>query len=207
VSPKKKIRLGPSHTLHDGKGGLAGEGHWGDWLPPAERLFTASSATWDAFCNFYQNTARRLRHHPYGHALRRPIIRYTRALDSQDDDGSLLKLWTLAETLTNSGGSNYDVTIRRIASLFEARDLTRHVLEHLRFQRNDSAHGGEIRDDPRVLVYQVKGYIEALLDFHFGTGRMLESIEEAAQFMDLPVNLQTLKRRIFLHRKAIRFRS
>lgn len=155
----------------------------------------------------FRNISRRLRRHPYGADLRRAMVRYARALDSPDDEATFLKLWSLAETLTHTGGSQYDVTIRRIQFLFDDRTLAKHLLEHLRQQRNQSVHGDTVKEDSRVLVYQAKGYVEALIDFHAGVGRRLASMEEAALMMDLPSEVSILRRRIGLLNRAIRYRT
>jgi hypothetical protein len=127
--------------------------------------------------------------------------------DAPYHEATFLRLWSLAETLTNSGGTNYDVTIRRIQFLFVDRSLAKHLLEHLRLQRNESVHGNDVKEDSRVLVYQAKGYVEALIDFHAGVGRRLASMEEAAQMMDLSADVSILRRRIVLEKKALRFRK
>lgn len=206
TKPINKVLLGRAQSLHRADGAPY-DGYWSDWFPAPEKRFSPSAKQWNGILRMHRNTARRLRRHPYGAALRVALVRYVRALDSPDDEATFLKLWGLAETLTNTGGSNYDVTIRRIQFLFDDRSLAKHLLEHLRLQRNQSVHGDTVKEDSRVLVYQAKGYVEALLDFHAGVGRQLASLEEAALMMDLPTDESILRRRIALLNRAIRYRA
>lgn len=207
TGPLNKITLGRCQSLHLPTGELAAEGHWTEpWLLPS-KIFRPSARDKEGMLAFLRSANRKLRRHPYGEVLRGSLVRYVRALDSSDYEAVFLKLWSLTELLTNSGANNYDVTIRRIQFLYADRELTKLTLQHLRTQRNQSVHANQLRADARSLVYQAKGYIETLIDFHAALGPKLKSIEAVAQLMDLPADVDLLRARMSLHRRAIRFHS
>jgi hypothetical protein len=206
--PVNKYRLGRVHTLHDSRSGRSlKEGHWFETAYVAQRVAPMGAAEWQRMERSRQRIDRLLQQHPFRTTLEDGLVRYVRALDSADFEGVLLKLWSILELLADSGGSNYDVLIRRTTFLFQDRKLTQQVLEHLREQRNLVAHGDNAGDHLRALVWQLKRYVEQFFVFHFGLGRELESLQEAATLLDLPAEDRILKAQIKLRRRALRFIS
>ena len=132
---------------------------------------------------------------------------YARALDNHRWSTAFLALWSVLEVLTHSGGDNYKVTIRRASFIFKDADLHREVLNHLRESRNDFVHSNEYSDDIEIYIYQLKRYVEALLRFHLGLGKSFASIQEVAEFLDLPTENKALSKRLWLYRFAKRFRA
>ena len=58
-----------------------------------------------------------------------------------------------------------------------------------------------------TLVYQLKRYVEALLEFLIFSGSKFKSIEEIKHFLDLDTDRELLAERSRLIRAGIRFRS
>jgi len=54
-------------------------------------------------------------------------------------------------------------------------------------------------------VYQLKSYVEKLLRFHIANHFEFESLEEAGKFMDLPPNVDALKKQIAFCQAGIKF--
>lgn len=200
--PINSIRLGRIHTLHDTTGQSMISGHWYDSrFTPLQRQYSGGMG-WASLDRMHNQIRARLLGHPYRDDVERGLIRYVRALDGADFESTFLKLWSLLEYLTNSGGSNYDVTVRRIEFLFTDRQLTRSILEHLRGQRNRVVHADKSGASFGSLTWQAKRYAEQLLFFHLSSGRKLASMAEAGKLLDLPTDKTILKRLRWLNRQA-----
>src|SRR5258708_6875371 len=148
-----------------------------------------------------------LRKHPYAADMQQAFVRYARALDSVDFDSSFLKLWSLLETLTNTIGDNYDVTIRRVLFLVTDRDLSGLILEHLRNYRNATVHHDRSRLAAERYIYQLKRFVEVLLHFHTVSRGQFPSIAKLGEHLDLPFAPEDLRARILAAKAALRFRS
>jgi hypothetical protein len=55
-------------------------------------------------------------------------------------------------------------------------------------------------------MYQVKGFVEDLLDFHFANDFGFGSVEQAGRFLNLPSDVDAIKIRLRMLHNAKRFR-
>lgn len=207
MEPVNEVRLGRVHTLHSRDGALLQHGHWFEPTYMPRQSTAVSAAQWSRMSDGYRRVSGLLARHPYRNALEEGLVRYCRALDSADFEGVLLKLWSVLEFLSDSGGDNYDVMIRRAIFLFQDRRLTRQVLEHLRDQRNLAVHGENGSEHLRSFVLQLKRFVEQFFAYHFGIGRRVGSLSESAALLDLSADPAVLRRQIELRRRALRFIS
>lgn len=205
--PISVIFMGPMHTFHEPPGDYAGGQFW------YETTFWRSASITD-FCRENQGVIekgkklrQRMRRHPYGAALEKALIRYARALDLEDHDLAIQKLWSLLEFLTDTGLSTYDKTIRRAKFLYADSAHQGQVLEHLRRYRNRSVHGGMSSGDVEGEVYQLKRCVETVFKFHVGNRFGFRTLEEACNFLDLSPDEDLLHRRLKSVKDAIAFRS
>jgi hypothetical protein len=205
--PVNLIRLGPVHTLHQPDGALAQQTFWYDpFYTPGEPARISD----DKWTYIFTNTAairRRLAALPYSAAIRDVFIRYTRALDSSDFEKAFLKLWNLLETLTDTAaGESYDKTIRRALYIWRDAEWEGAVLHHLRTCRNASVHSGYSTDRAEKYVYQLKRYVEELIIFHLTARPVFGTIRVMAEYFELPRDPDTLRKKIALFERALRFR-
>lgn len=203
--PINQIILGALHTLHDKKGKKVSDTFW--YEPEHYKGHSKVDFSKNSYktLEFTKNIRKALRKNTYGKDVESAIIRYVRALDSQDYNAVFIKLWSVLESLTYTLRDSYDKTIRRAAFQYADREYNRQVLEHLRQYRNRSVHLGAGENDIDTHVYQLKSYVEQLLRFHIGNHFKLESMEEAAKFMDLQPDKDALKKQIELCRAGIKF--
>jgi len=155
--------------------------------------------------DFAKNVRKKLKSSSYGKEIEAAIIRYVRALDSQDYNVAFVKLWSLLEFLTSTLRDGYDRTIKRTVFQFADRDYNKQVLEHLRQYRNNSVHLGTGENDIDTHIYQLKGYVEQLLKFHIGNHFKFDNLSEAAKFMDLTPDIEALNKQISLYKSGIKF--
>lgn len=202
--PINSIRLGQVHTLHHLKGKLVGEGYW------HESDFHESAWDgknhWTHLLRDERGIRRLVSTASYGSELMSAFRRYARALDGLDFETRYLRLWSLLEFLTDADGSN-ERAIRRCLFLYEDRDVERQVLEHLREQRNLSVHGAGGASDFEPLLFQLKRYVEGLLQFHSASANRFKSKAEAGEYLDLPHDPDVLRRQLRKLQSALRFRS
>ena len=123
--------------------------------------------------------------------------RYVRALDAFDAEESFLKLWATLEYLTLKHRS--EETVGRASFITKEPEYHRQVLTNLGHLRNRAVHGGEASQQRETHIYQLKQYVENLLDFHFRESRHFDRPEEATEVLDLPPNsskLRNMRRRL-----------
>ena len=223
--PVNLIVLGPTHILHDPKGKpVEGESTWIETTyvdsPRCEDL----NKKWKGLRNFKEWVRTQLPRIKYRSIIEDAILRYVRGLDSRDLNTSFVKLWGVLETLTGFGNSStYSDLIRRVAFLSEDPTFELQVLKHLQTYRNTTVHVGEHTIEPgpetEIVLYQLKWYVERLLEFHLANRFHFNSVDEAAQFMDSPPNpialsnsieeqrrnVESLHQRLSLTNKALHF--
>ena len=202
-----EICLGPIHTLHKPNGELATKNWWYDtnYIAPV-RIHNRLKELPD-FLEFFYNYRRLLRTSRYSEDLKLALLRYSEALDLINWEDSYLKLWRVLEQLTNTGKSGYNITIKRASFLFKDKEYTRNILNHLRDYRNRSVHSDSFNNDIEVLLFQLKRFVEILINFHVYNPLRFKSICEFADFMDLPDSIEILQKRIKLLRLAEKFQN
>lgn len=199
--PFNAILLGPQFSVHKKEGDLAEEGlgvvgGFREVAPVARDREIAAMLSWE------KNIERRLRSIPYRKEVEDAFIRYARSLDEVDHSSCLLEVWGLIENLTDTLRAKYDITMKRVASLFPDPQPHLSVLQHLREHRNGIAHAGRQTEFGEMLVSQAKYYVEELFDFHLMQGRNFSSLAEAGEFLDLPSSIVLLGRQIELRKLA-----
>jgi hypothetical protein len=210
TKPVNPILLGPIHTLHNPDGSLATETFWydPDYTTPIKCKNLEKEL--QDFIKYEKMVRKNLSKLPveYRKYVEEGIIRYAQSLDLGDFHKSYLKLWGVLEHLTNvSEKDSYDVVIRRASFLYEERDYHKQILQHLRRHRNQATHEGADTELIQWLLFQLKGYVEALLYFHNVNAFKFDSLEEAINFLDLPYESTILKNKIRLMQKALQFRQ
>lgn len=110
--PINSLVLFPVHTLHKPKGGLITDSYW--WEPQYQgeiRKFSKQSDL-DKMHNYMKSFRSKLMKCNYKTKIESAIIRYVRALDSLHWENSFLHLWGILESLTNTTGDKYKITIK-----------------------------------------------------------------------------------------------
>lgn len=206
--PVNRIVVGPFHSLHKPNGQLAVSHSWYEPDYTGELRPAQLNAEKLKRLREYEVQFRvLLRRSKYKDWLRVAIRRYVRALDSTDWHASFLKLWSVLELLTLTGRRGYDETIRRASFVMPEVDYHRVVLEHLRQERNRMTHAGTEADDRETHLYQLKRYVDRLLELHLVKSRSLSTPQETAEFLDMPPALDELRRRSAILRAAYEYRG
>lgn len=200
-----QITLGAIHTLHDNSGCKINDTYWYQpgYVDSLKRVKFSDNGY--KTLEFTKNVRKSLKNHSYKKEIESSIVRYVRALDSQDYNSVFIKLWSVLEHLTCTLKDSYDKTIKRTVFHFDDREYHRLVLEQLRQYRNKSVHLGAGESDIDVHVYQLKNYVEQLLRFHIGNYFKFNSMPESARFMDLRPDVGALKEQITLCKAGINY--
>jgi len=205
--PVNKIILGPLHSLHLPGGELATETFWFEPSYRAPVKAHRVAADLSKLRNLQRNTWTLLRASRYAPDLRHAIIKYARALDERDWHAAFLKMWGILESLTGTArDESYDVTIRRAAFVFSEHEYVTQVLKVLREQRNRLVHASASSEGIEVYLYQLKNFVEALLEFHLATKPRFESISQAGEFLSLPSCESTLRQRQRYIHRALKYK-
>lgn len=206
--PVNKIVVGPLHSLHKPNGQAAVDYGWYEPEYTGEIPTVHLNAEKLSRLRRWERTFRgHLRGSNYRDWLRVAMRRYVRALDPTDWHTSFLKLWSVLELLTDTGKRGYDETIRRASFATQEHAYHRMVLEHLRLQRNQATHVGSESRDRETHLYQLKRYVDTLIELHLIKGSIFSNPQEAARFLDLPPGLNEIKRRRELLQLAYTYRS
>jgi hypothetical protein len=208
-SPVNKVVLDPLHTIHHPTGKLATEEWWyqPEYCGPV-KSYNPSGDEIDKMYAFLSDIRKRLARRNYREVIEQAIIRYGRALDMRDWETAFLKLWGVLELLTNTGPRDSNiVTVKRTASIYQDRDYALQVLKHLREYRNRSVHAGIGNTAIETYMWQLKSFVEDLLEIHLGSSYRFESLKEVAMFLNLPTDKAVLESRIRLMEYARKFRG
>lgn len=205
--PVNSIVSGPIHTLHLKNGELATDSWWYESEYQGPTDLWRSAHFMSKMLNYTHRFRNKLMRLPFRESMIDALIRYVRALDSQNWQTSFLQLWGILELLTYTQKSSYDVTIRRVSFLFQDREYTRQVLNHLREFRNRSVHIGAGTEHIEKLMYQSKRYVEILLCFLVGNSFRFNSMEEAGEFLGTTPNRIRIRRKLAWLKYADKFLS
>lgn len=207
ISPINKIRLGGMHSLHKKNGNLAIEYFWYE----TNFVYTNPHLITDNSVNIIKiNVLRALKQlikSSYGEVIQDCLLKCVRALDEPDSNTASLRLWGALEALSASGDGRYDSVTRRCSFLFADRKYHKQMLEHLREYRNSNIHAGEEFKVAKTYCYQMQYYLYHLIFFHLYNADEFNSMEDANMFLDMPSNINLLKKRKGLIVKAINFVS
>lgn len=205
LRPINKIFLSPIHTLHNPDGSLASDTWWYDpsYKQPMDCLWDKDKLS--GMVKFESTVRRRVRKHQYANDVRNAVIRYGRALDSDDFNDVFLRLWGLMEYLTATVSSAAKNAIKRAAFLFQEADYSYQTLTYLSEHRNRFVHTGSESNEIEALVFLLKRHVEALLLFHIRNHFKFASLHEAAEFMDMPASQNELAKRLNKLRQAMKF--
>jgi hypothetical protein len=209
LKPINKIILGPIHTLHYTDGNLIKENIW--WYEPgyqgAITPYNPDQENLNVLMKSQVNIRKSINKLHYSNDLTSAFIRYARALDSKDYLSSFLKLWGILEFLTNTHNEpGRDVTVRRVASLYEEREFHVQILKILKEFRNSYVHSGKESNELEFYLVRLKNYVDTMLHFHVTNKFHFASIEKASEFLDITTNKDVFSYQLKLYNYAKKFR-
>jgi hypothetical protein len=205
--PVNAIQLAPVHTLHSKEGSPISDSYWYDpnYVRPVQP-FDLRRHKLNLF-QFESHVRKRLQNHAYSKTLCRVLSKYARALDGWNLTATLVSMWSLLEMLTDTSTSRYDDTVKRASFLYRDRDYAHQILNHIRTYRNRAVHSIEETEHAEYLVYELKRYIDTLLEFHIVNRLKFRTLEDAAYFLSMPANISDIRVAMSRFRKALRFRT
>ncbi|MDF0676017.1 MAG: hypothetical protein P0120_17040 [Nitrospira sp.] len=204
--PINKILLGPLHSLHYPNGKRLPDPFWYDptYVEPVSPMDLRRN--WDSLRSFERQVRKRLSKSHSRTFMEEAFRRYAVALDERNHETAFLKLWSLLEYLTRTTiKDSHKVTVTRAVSVWSDRDFHQEVLHHLRDYRNSAVHMDQRNEEITKLLYQLKRYVEALLEFHVFHGHKFANLGNITSFFDLPTDKATLTEQKHLIQKRLRF--
>lgn len=200
-----RIRLGGMHTLHHPNGSLALEQFWYELEETTEKTFTFDEDSLNKTTSAIKKIINRICSINGGERLRDGIIRYVRALDDKDSDYTIIKLWGALESIVNEN-DNSDTLIRRCSYIYKDHDLVKQIMETAKVYRNRNVHAGISSPSADSISYQIHRIFRSLIFFYVGN-KGFKSLKEANSFLDSPILDGDIDRKIYLLKKAVRFRN
>lgn len=205
--PVNRIVLGPIHTLHnyDGKQ-MDGDEWWYEpnYLGPI-KPFKPDEGLLQKLQDSQIRIRRKIKKLKYADDLRDALIRYSIALDDRDMFSAYLQLWGVLEFLT--GSSKYNNLEKRVSSLYKSRDYHRQVLKILKEFRNSYVHAGKESNEIESYLFHLKNYVNLIIHFHITNTFHFDSINDFAEFLDLPSSEKEFKYKLKLYNYAKRIRN
>lgn len=204
--PVNKISFGPLHTVHFPNGKLATETWFYEtgYIGP-RKTFNMQNKL-DELYAFEKNVRKLLNKNQLKQRMEVALMKYAQALDIQDLESSYLRLWGLLEYLTSTNeNETHKDTVKRTSFFFKERKYAEQVLNHLRNHRNSAVHTGTSNQNIETLLYQLKNFVEVILEFQIFNNLKFINIKELTEFMNLPDDISELKRRNELIKRALIF--
>jgi hypothetical protein len=196
-NPVNAFILGPIHTLHMPDGSPATDAWW------YEPSYRAPVDVWrdthhlPKMLAFAGKTRTQLRRLPYRDTIISALLRYSRALDSNDWNTAFLQLWSILELLTGTtANESHKTTVKRTAFAFKDFDFAYQSLLHLRSYRNAAIHSAEEGANIEPMMYQAKNAVEGLLNFHLRHAGNFASLGAAIEFLDSPADKSIVEKNI-----------
>ena len=193
--PVNRVIPGPVHSLHLPDGSLASQIDWyeHDYVEPLPR--NRLQGRWRRAEYEDGEIRKMLAVSAYRDKIETFLRRYTRALDTREWESAFVRLWGLLEEMTGTkAADDHEVTVRRAAFPYAAqeRDLHEQVLRHLKNYRHGSVHAGEVSEAIETYLYQLKRYVEDLMEFHLKSHPKSDpgfgSFDEAIRFLSQPAD-------------------
>lgn len=206
TKPINKITLGGMHALHSTNGKLILKDSF--WFEPnykerpthtisKERLPTIKKSITIIIegINKYQDDDRE--------TLTSAIIRYARALDDQDRNVIIQKLWATIESIVTPNESNCDKIAKRCSFLFKESKYVSEVLEGIRGYRNQYVHAGISEDEIDSHCYQLQNFLRSVIFFYISKASFFKSLNEAREFLDSPEELKDINKSIEMAERKV----
>jgi len=200
-----RIRLGGLHSVHSEDGAVVNEQFWYETDYASRTPFTFKKQDLKHIALNIRKIIRRIEQIKGGAKIRDGIIRYVRALDETDNDHLIIKLWGALEATVGESDKS-DLIIKRCAYLYKDHEFVRQILEISKVYRNRNVHGNHSSDLAHQIGHHLHSIFTHLIFFYVGS-KDLVSVSEANSFLDSPLSSGDLERKIFLLKKASRFRS
>lgn len=204
--PVNNISFGPLHTIHFPNGKLATESwlYEPGYIGPLKAFDLKNEK--EKLFKFQNNVRKLLNKNKFKNQMETALKQYAQALDIRDWESSYLRLWGLLEYLTNTNeNESHKDTVKRTSFFFQEREYARQVLNHLRDHRNKAVHTGENNQNIETLLYQLKNFVEVVLEFQTANKFNFSSREEFTQFMNLPEDVLELNRKKEMIVHALKF--
>lgn len=200
-----RIRLGGLHSVHYEDGALASKEYWyePDYTPRTPYTFNHEKLKKIALK--VRKIIRRIEQIQGGDKIKDGIIRYVRALDEPNNDHLIIKLWGALEATVGENDKS-DIIVKRCSYLYKDQEHVRQVLEIAKVYRNRNVHGNHSSNLADQIGHHLHSIFTNLVLFYVGS-KDLVSVSEANSFLDSPLSSGDLERKIFLLKKASRFRS
>lgn len=203
--PINSVRLGAIHTVHRPNGSTAAEDVWFEpHNVPTDPYKPKNVAE---VRQRVRSTLRRLTLCPYREDIVEALLLYVRALDEWNQTTAFTRLWGAVERLSSPGRGDYDAVVRRCAFLWDDTGFATQALEHLREYRNSCVHAGSESTQAKTYCFQLQQHFRPLVLFHIGNAGHFRTLQEANEFLDMPTDLDVLRKLRQTVARVSRFRS
>lgn len=184
--PINKILFGPIHTLHKPDGELVDDIYWyeEECFELSKTYYNNTVGDSDKIINCLSGFRKQLNKSKIKDILENAILLYNAALDSYSFDTAFIKLWATLELLTGTDRNNYDLMVKRTAFIFKDVEAVKAHLNILRDCRNDIVHKGYMEGQKEILLYDLKLYVEWLINFLLWNVKYLKNFGEIKQLLD-----------------------
>ncbi|PJF38667.1 MAG: hypothetical protein CUN55_16620, partial [Phototrophicales bacterium] len=159
---------------------------------------------WEELERSRQWAMRSIRNLNYSLDMKNLILRYTEALDQSNLNDCVLRLWGIIERITDTIGSNYDETTKRMSWVFKDRKLVREMLQAIRVRRNQHVHSGRSAHDRDQVAYLAKYLLDPHILILLRNDFKVSSLEEYARVLALPENYDILREMEKIYRMGAR---
>ena len=208
--PINKILYGPIHTLHKLDGGLVDDIYWHEeecFFELAKTYRNNIAGRFDKIMNSLSAFRKQLSKSKIKDILENAILLYNAALDSYSFDTAFIKLWATLELLTGTGRDSYDITVKRTAFIYKDVEAIKGHLNILRDCRNNLVHKGYMEGQKEILLYDLKLFVEQLIDFLLWNVQGLKNFGEIKQLLRSCPDKKELENKLRIYNMAQKLRK
>jgi len=201
--PVAEIVLAPLRTLHKPSGESLNYWHYDPDFAIYPEAYS-SSDNWVNIRDAEKAVRNKLATHNHQDFLENCIRGYYSACSCHMPHNAFLSLWTLLERLTGTDKGHVLIGRTLYPILQNCYDFCKWELRHLHHYRDCLVHRGDQRSDIELLVYQLKAYVDVVLQWWvFKAGRLVDK-QEAFDLMDTPRDAKRIRRRIQILKQALK---
>lgn len=196
--PVNRILAGPIYLGYE-KENFGDDYFW--YEPNFKKYFRAFNKLSTEVFEEEKKVRDKIENSPISESLKKGIILYGKALDDNDVNSCLIKLWSLIEFLTDS--RNYEQASEKILFLLPDEDKHKNILKLLRSVRNEIVHEGFDASDHHIYIYQLKKYVEMLLSYLISNNKKFDDLTQVGKLLDLKKDKDKLSEEVKLFQMGI----
>ncbi|EEZ89580.1 hypothetical protein VME_05090 [Vibrio harveyi 1DA3] len=186
------VSTGKYHTLH--KGTYKPTYNKSLWFEHGQADKGAMRTRSNNLDDLISKSLTKYRKSPIKEHLRKSLVTYIEALDSENSEYRFIKLWSALEVLLQS--DNTKSLCKMISSFFEDVSLIREKINSSRASRNRAVHISVSNANLNGKTFDLINFFELIFNFHLNNPFKFQKLNEFNHFTNSPRDVKHIDRQI-----------